>query len=293
MLFFRFVAVLFLMCRFGEAQGQAASGTTWAMVEKNGSGNVTVLYLEEAGFAYTDAEGQLTGVEIDILRQFFNYVQKSKKVTLNVEFVRHDDFTKLYRTVKSSTGGVFGLANVTITPERKKEIAFSPAYLTNIAVLISNSAAPSLTNMADLSTTFRGFTGIVYKGTQHENRMRQLRTRWYNELTLADVNSDTELIERVSKEKNAFGYSDVGIYWLALQAGKPIKRHAIADESNEEFGFILPLNSDWEPMLKEFFTLGAGGYRGNPAYGRLLRKHLGDEVTKMMEMTVKKAQSNK
>lgn len=279
--------LLFAIC---DLSAQAITGTSWSETQKTGSGMIRILYLEEAGFAYKDAEGQLTGVEIEIFKQFLNFVQKTKKVTINAEFVGYSDFAALYNATKTGRGGVFGLANITITAERSKELKFSPPYLTNIAVLVTHASIADVKSLGEAKELLSGFNGFSYKGTMHEERMKNLKRNFIPDLKLVDVNSDSEMIEKMLSDKKSVAYTDVSIYWLASQEGKPVKRHAVGDDAGEEFGFAMPLSSDWDSAMKEFFQFGAGGYRANPAYSRILRKHLGDEVTKMMELNIKKNQ---
>ena len=271
-------------------QAQSFKADTWADVQKNKEGSITILYIQEDAFAYTDESGKLVGITIEILEQFKNFVENTKKVRLNLNFVAADDFVKFYNDVKNAQGGVFGLGNVTITEERKKEIAFSPPYMTNIAMLVTHSSVPDLNDMSNFSTVFDGFTAMLYRGTTHEGRMLDLKQQYYPKLKTIEVDSDVAVIERISTDPKAIAYTDLSVYWLATQQGKTIKRHEVADDVSENFGIIMPKGTDWMPLIEDFFNLGSG-YRANPAYRKILMNHLGGEVTKMLEIAYKKSQS--
>lgn len=93
-----------------------------------------------------------------------------------------------------------------------------------------------------------------------------------------------EVVKKVAENPSYFAYMDLSVYWPAFDKQKlPIKRQAVGDLSSETFGFIMPLSSDWDEPLEEFFKLGRG-YRSNPAYQSILMKHLGVEVTKMLQL---------
>lgn len=284
-----FLITLFLstICLFGNPNFVWAQlqGDSWEKIKNMGSGTIIVSYIEESGFAYQNSQGQLTGVTIDIFNQFVNYIQNTRDVTIKVDYRKADDFVAFYEDVKQAKTGVFGLGNVTITESRKEEIGFSQPYLTNIAVLITHSSVPTLSNLEELSTQFKGFTGIVYQGTTHETRLRDLKRRYLPSLKLSIVQSDQEVLSKISSDETSFAYTDLSVFWIATKDNMPIKRHPVADEASENFGIIFPKGSDWKPLLDEFFNLGSG-YRSNPAYRRILVKHLGAEVTQMLEMAI-------
>ncbi|TNE68627.1 transporter substrate-binding domain-containing protein [bacterium] len=274
---------VFTSAFFSDLNAQSYKGVTWETAQQTKSGTVTIVYYPEEAFAYKDRQGRPTGVELDILSQFVSWVRNAKGVDLEVEWVAQSDFEKLYNDVKSSSGGVIGAGNITITDARKKELQFSPAYLNNIAVLYSNSASPDLKTLDQIGTTFKGMSAVVHKGTTHVETLNELKQKYFPSFSIKQVNSDEEAINQVIADPKLFSYTDLSNYWLAQKENKPIKRHPVGDKTTEQFGFILPLNSDWEPLLKEFFNLGSG-YRSNVTYKRILMRHLGSEVTKMLEM---------
>jgi putative glutamine transport system substrate-binding protein len=48
----------------------------------------------------------------------------------------------------------------------------------------------------------------------------------------------------------------------------------------------MPLNSDWSPVLDEFFKAN-GGYRNTNEYKSILRKHLGETGMKLLQSAAK------
>lgn len=279
-----FLSCLMLMLLSGMLSAQTIQGDTWASIQEAGSGEVTVLYFEEDAFAYIDDNGTLTGVSVEIIRQFVNYINNTRNVNIRINFVEENNFSKLYRDVRDGQGGVFGIANVTITEARRQELAFSPPYLTNIAVLITHTDIPQLSSFSALSTEFGGNIGVLYTGTTHEERLLTLRQNFYPQMRTVTAVSDREVIDLIAQNPGYFGYVDLYNYWLAQRQGLPIHRHVVGDQASENFGIIMPLNSDWIPLINEFFNLGSGGYRANPAYRNILVRHLGTEVTRMLEI---------
>lgn len=283
----RYVILFALIFSSLALRAQKYTGDSWEYVKEIKSGDITVLYIEEPGFAYKDKNGELTGVTVEIMQQFVNYLQNAQKINLNVNFVRSDDFVKFYQDVMDSEGGVFGLGNVTITEERKSELKFSPPYITNIAVLITHSAVPDLAALNQIGSQFQGFQAVVYKGTTHETRILDVRRRYAPSAGIIEVTDDEAVISTIVSNPKTWAYTDLTTYWLATQDNEPVKRHSVGDQATENFGIIMPLNSDWNLPMDSFFNLGSG-YRSNPAYRRVLVKHLGPEVTKMLEIALQK-----
>jgi ABC-type amino acid transport substrate-binding protein len=287
------LALLFFISSINTVKSQQLSGTDWANAVSSKSANLTVVYYPEQAFAFKDARGNYTGVELDILNQFFVWLKNAKGINVNVTYKEQGDFDKLLSSVKNSNGGVFGAGNVTITDERKKDFKYSPAYLNNIAVLMTHSSAPELKTLEAISALYKSYSAVVHKGTTHVITLNNLKDKYYPNLKIGMVNSDDEAIKSVIENSKLFTYTDLANYWMAQKDNQPVKRQAIGDKTTEQFGFIMPKNSGWDQAFNEFFNLGAG-YRSNIMYKKILMRHLGNEVTQMLEMALaQQNQSNK
>lgn len=109
------------------------------------------------------------GICVDIISDFVKWVNEHKGVKLESKFVGDGaSFRTMYDKTKVSFGGVFGLGNITITEERKKEVKFSPPFITNFAILVSQNSIPTLSKFEELPTAFRKLTGYTAKGTLNE-----------------------------------------------------------------------------------------------------------------------------
>ncbi|WP_246205903.1 substrate-binding periplasmic protein [Fulvivirga aurantia] len=264
-----------------SAQAQY-SGDSWASAKSKGSGTISMAYVETPGFVYKE-NGKLTGICVDIMNDFVEYVNKSKGVNLSAKFVGDgSSFRGMYNNVKGSNGGVFGLGNVTITEARKSEIKFSPAFITNFAILITPPSVPTLKNMSNISNTFAGLTAYTAKGTLNERRLLDLKSNYYPAMKVSYVSSSPETLEKILVDKKSFSYLDLAFYLDAVQKGKPVKRHPVGDQASEQFGFIMPLNSDWQPVMEEFFAAN-GGYTNSVEYKKILSKHLGNTGVKLLQ----------
>lgn len=274
---------LFFLISTVNLFAQGYTGDSWAQVKANGKGTISMAYVETPSFVYKDANGKLTGICVDIMADFVQWTSDNKKVTLTSKYVGDgSSFRGMYDKTKTSIGGVFGLGNITITDERKKEVKFSPPFITNFAILVTQNSIPTLTKFEDLPSTFGKLTGYTAKGTLNEKRILELKQKYFPAMKIAYTATSQETLEKVMEDPNGFAYLDLGFYLEAVTLKKSIKRHPVADKAAEQFGFVLPLNSDWYPVLEEFFNSG-GGYLNSAQYRKILVEHLGETGVKLLQ----------
>lgn len=267
----------------GNLFAQGYTGDSWSQVKANAKGTVSFAYVETPSFAYQDANGKLTGICVDIMTDFVKWTTENKGVKLESKFVGEGkNFKAMYDKTKASIGGVFGLGNITITEERKKEVKFSPPFITNFAILVTQNSVPTLTKFEDMPTAFAKLTAYTAKGTLNEKRILELKQKYFPAMKIAYTSTSQETLEKVFADPNGFAYLDLAFYLEAVQLKKSVKRHPIADKAAEQFGFVMPLNSDWYPVMDEFFKAN-GGYVNSPQYRSILLKHLGETGVKLLQ----------
>jgi len=277
------VAALFSI----QTWAQNYVGDSWAQIKQAGQGTISLAYVETPSFVYKDNSGTLTGICIDIMHDFIKWANDNKKVKLQSKFVGDgSSFRGMYDKVKVSTGGVFGLGNITITEERKKEVKFSPPFITNFAILITQGNIPTLAKMEDLPSVFGSLTAYTAKGTLNEKRILELKKKYFPDMKVVTTTTSQETLEKVFKDPNGFAYLDLAFYLEAAQLRKYVKRHPVGDQSAEQFGFVMPMNSDWGPLLDEFFKAN-GGYTSTSRYREILTKHLGETGVKLLQSAKK------
>ena len=276
-------AIVFFCLSIGfSSYSQNYSGDTFAKAKASGQGIISLAYVETPSFVYKE-NGTLTGICVDIMSDFVKWANDTKKIKLTSNYVGDGtNFRGMYDKVKVSSSGVFGLGNITITDERKREVKFSPSYITNFAILITQSSIPTLEKMEDLKNTFGKLTAYTAKGTLNEKRINDLKKKYFPEMKIVLTGTSQETFEKVISDPNGFAYLDLAFYLEAVSQRKPVKRHPIGDQTSEKFGFIMPMNGDWGPALDEFFASN-GGYLNSPQYKAILRKHLGETGVKLLQ----------
>jgi ABC-type amino acid transport substrate-binding protein len=192
----------------------------------------------------------------------------------------------MYDKTKASSGGVFGIGNVTITEERKREVKFSPPIITNFAILVTQPNVPTLTSLEEIGKVFANMTAYTAKGTLNEKRIMDLKQKYFPFMKVVTNTSSQETLEKVFADPEGFAYLDLAFYIEAVQLKKPVKRHAVGDKAAEQFGIVLPMNSDWSPVMEEFFK-ASGGYTNGTEYKKILIKHLGEAGVKLLNSATK------
>jgi putative glutamine transport system substrate-binding protein len=277
------IVVLALIANTHLIYAQGYSGDTWANVKSAKIGTLSLAYVETPSFVYKDKSGNLTGICVDIMNDFVNWVNDTKGVKVTSRYLGDgSSFRGMYDKTKTATGGVIGLGNVTITNERKKEVKFSPPFITNFAILTTQTSVPTLSKLEDLPKVFANFTAYTAKGTLNEKRIQELKQKYYPAMKIETATTSQEVLEKVFVDPNAVAYLDMAFYIEAVQMRKPIKRHAVGDKAAEQFGFIMPMNSDWSGVLDEFFKAN-GGYTNSKEYKTILIKHLGEAGVKLLQ----------
>ena len=274
--------VIIVLSFFSLSSWAQFTGDTWAKVKSSKSGTISIAWVKTPGLVYIDKSGALTGVCIEIMSDFVNYVNTSYGVKLSAKYVgKGDSFTNMYNNVKQSTGGVIGVSNVTILESRKSEIKFSPPYINNFAILVSPSNVPTLSHINEISTKFDGLIGYAPKGTTNEKRLLDVKGKYFNNMQIKFSGTSAEIMEIIIAEKKGFTFIDLAFYLDAVKHRQPVKRHPVGDQKKEQYGFIMPLDSDWQPVMEEFFAAN-GGYTKSIRYKKILAKHLGDTGVKLL-----------
>ncbi len=241
----------------------------------------TYMYVPSSGFAYHDDDGELTGVTVELLRDFATFVERERGIEVEIDWVEEPEWATFYQMVRESSGAVFGIGNVTITEARRDELQFSPPYLNNVAVLVTHDNVPELSSMDEIGEAFQGLTGLPYPGTLHEERLLAIRDEHLPEMPTREVSSNDELVGLLASGDGYFGYIDVYNYWRARSAGHALRRHEVGDDASEQFGVIFPLDSEWGPDIEAFFHEGEG-YTASERYRSLLEEHLGEELATLL-----------
>lgn len=261
----------------GHWQGDSA-----ATALEQGRATLQFAYVPATGFAGRDGAGRPDGATVALLRDFAHWLAREHGIEVTVQWREQADWSRFYRQVRDGEGGVFGVGNVTITDARKDELDFSPPYMRNVAVLVTHEREPELAAMDAIGQGFAGMSALVFPGTLHEVRLREIADKHFGgALPLHEHGSNDAIVQALVGDGRHFAYLDAYNLHRAVQEGQPLRRHAVGDDASETFGVILPHGSDWTPLLRAFFATD-GGYIRSPRWREHLSAHLGTELASVL-----------
>lgn len=254
--------------------------------------SLTINYYENYPYAYNEG-GALKGIEIDIIAEYVSWLKQKKNINAKVRYVPFSEFGIFYNSIKNAGRSVVGLGSVTYNVDREKEVSFSPPYLENIAVLITDGTVPTIKSKEgnNVATVLNGMTGLVVNKSNHVTYMNQLRKyydqtpREVSDLVINTTEKQSNVIDAIAKDKKIFGYVDIVAYWAYVKAHptKFLKIQKEFTETKEYLGFIMPKKNIHSPYLSEFFESGFG-FTSTKTYHQILEKYLGYEIIGSVEI---------
>lgn len=257
------------------------SGDTYAIAKDNQTAKLQYSYIEIDGFI-SNKNGKVEGLLVDLMKEFESYMKEQNGINIIATYslVPNSNFQRFLDEVKNGNGGLFGLSTTTIREDRKEFLAFSEPYVNNISVLVSHKSVPTLSSMDKISAEFENLSAYTAPGTTYAQRVESVKSGSFPTLKVNPVASDKEIIKSVLSGESSFGFVDIGTYLEYLAAREPIKRHPVGDLEGEQFGIIMPQNSDWAPVLSEFLT---SGFLESPKYRQIVTENLGKGALRMLD----------
>ncbi len=247
---------------------------------------IEIHYFENYPFCYVTDDGRVTGIEAEIMVEFAEWLKVKSGIVPELKFIGHDNFQDMYRAVQGSGNpALMGAGTVSIADFRRSEIAFSAPYLRNKALVISNGKTPTLITVDEASKHFAGKTALVIEGSVHEQYIRKLKDRLIPDLSIEYARSPEEIVRKVSSDKTYFGMVDLVSYWNALpqQSEGYVKIQRAFNTEDDFFAFIFPASGSLRSLLNEFLEAGFG-FTSTRTYGRILSRHLGEEIVRFVEI---------
>ncbi|WKV11097.1 transporter substrate-binding domain-containing protein [Marivirga harenae] len=273
------IQLLFLLAiAYSGAQAQI-SGKSWNEVKTAGQGELTCVYYQTPGLVFEE-NGKMQGVCIDIMNEFKAFVSDKYKVNVTFNFEKKVPvFTNFINTVRNGKN-VMGVCNTSITSERKQYLSFSPAYMNNPSVLLSNQDAETLRDFSNMAETFEGYKAIIIKGSTHEKYLKKIADQYYPNLNIEYANSGTEVNTKLRSNDKYFTLIDFTEYFDAVRKKMNVTRHPVAlDELEDQLGFIFPKGSDWTKVWEEFLT---PTFKESVTYKKIVADNLGTSFVNLI-----------
>jgi ABC-type amino acid transport substrate-binding protein len=271
------IALINAISYFSYSQGNLG-GDSWSKTKVNGKGKLVCLWNEAYGIVYKKEEA-IKGVSVDILNDFTAYVNAKYKVTISIEFIEEKSFSRFLEKIEK-TPDILGVSSVSITEERKKKLLFTPHFLTNPNVLITNRSAQPLTKLEDLATVYGSYKVKVVEGSIHDLYAKKLKDKYYPSLVIEYAPSSRIIFDEMSKNNAMFTIIDFGEYLGAYRSKKDLVRQNVELGFVDKMGFIMNKKSDWGSVWNEFLT---DEYRKSSNYRKSIQENLGSSYLAVMQ----------
>lgn len=254
-----------------------------ASIGRSNNDTLFVYYLENYPYSYTENK-QIKGIEIEILNEFINWV-KNDGMFFTVIYKSFDEFDKFYSAVKTAGPKVVGLGSVTINEERLKDVSFSPPYIKNVSILISNGNTKTLKDKKEITKEFKDEIAVTIKNSVYEKYLLNIKKQYMPALKIEYAENEFDAIEKVANTNYYFAYCDILSYWTYLQkhSNQFLKIQKVFTVDKDNLGLITQKNFKYKAMLSEFFETGFG-FIATKRYTEILEKYLSFEVIESVKV---------
>ena len=236
---------------------QIPNSVTWSQVKQDGKGTIRIYWHESKPFIFKAPDGQMSGIEPEIINGFKTYLKTYKNIDLSIEWIATEDFgSTLSMISKNGVPGSFASSAFSITPERLELVDFSPPYMADICVLITSNDIPIVKNTEEFNHVFSNLTAVTIAGTTYEQDLLQLKNNVQVGFKVKYIPSSENILRTIESMDHAFGLIDLPVYMMIFNSnpGVNVKRQNLFSTSREGYAFIFPKNTDWGEPLNEYFA---------------------------------------
>jgi ABC-type amino acid transport substrate-binding protein len=257
---------------------QDIKGDSWSKVKADGAGTVAILYNQTPGLILKQPDGSVKGVCVDILLDFQKFIQEKYNKKVSIVYAEEADFPKFLSRVQLADN-LLGVTNTNITDERKKIMKFTPLFMNNQVFLLTHQSVPTLKNMSEIATSFKGFKAQVITGSTHAAEMEKIKKEHFPELQIEHITSGDAIIKNLSTNKQLFSVIDFTEFIGVVKNRIAVKKHDVSIGTPEPLGFIMSKKSDWDVLWSEFLT---ADYRKSVRYKEIIANNLGQSFMKLV-----------
>jgi signal transduction histidine kinase len=245
--------LLFLLLTGAFSQGIAQS---WETVNRKHAGKITIYWYESRPFVYQTPQG-MAGIEFEVLQNFKTYLRQKYKADVTLEWKKSESFGALCDIIRSrKNANVLGASAFSITDERRQTMSFSPAYMSDITVMLTSANIPIADSPEAFYKSLPSLKAITIEETTYETELFRLRNTSGIDFPITYIHSSENILRTLARTDSAFGFIDLPVYMLLFNEDPSLKvnRQNILTIKREGYGIAYPQNSDWGEPLTEYFN---------------------------------------
>lgn len=257
-----------------------AQTESWKEARINKEATLNLHWFVSKPFIYQNNNGELTGLEFEILTEFQKYLKNNYEIDLELNWKESKSFSKILTDIeKSRNPNCFGVSAFSITEERKQKIGFTESYLSDVTVLVSSGGTPIVRTLDEINNLMQEMTAVTIKGTTYENFLLNLRQQLNLDFEIRYIRSDQNILDAISKSDDLFGFIDLPIYLMLIKKGGNLTRQNFFTVKGNGYAFIMAKNSDWKEIFDSFLEDPITKARITD----ITSKYLGSELSNFME----------
>ncbi len=255
-------------------------GDSFATAKETKSARLIYVYADVEGFATRGSDRKVAGLYVEMMDAFEAFLMDEYAISARGIYhnVGGSALQPFLNAIRDGSGGIFGVNTVSINEERKKYVKFSQGVLNNISILITHKNVATLTNIDKIASEFKGLKAYTVPGSTYHNRLLELKKERFPGLTIRQVPSDYQIVENVSNDDQSFAFIDISYYLEYLRAKKPLKRHPEGDLSGDQYGVVMPMDSDWGVVFSQFLD----DYLRSTEHKKSVTRNLGSGALRML-----------
>lgn len=281
-LFLYFLVLISLQASLNVQSQPKPIPNSWEQVQKSGKGDIIVYWYESRPFIYQNEEGQMEGIEVEIIQDFADYILDEYNYTLTIHWQSGGSFGQTYGQIKNqSTSGIFGISAFSITADRMKEVDFAPPFMSDISVLISHRDIPIVNSAREFDQIFSKLKAITIEETTYELDLKEIKEERALDFEIRYIPSEENILRKVDATDSSFGFIDLPIYLMEFHrnAALNVKRQNLYPKKREGYAFIYPKGSDWNQPMRAYFR----SIRFKSKVEGITGKYLDNEVYQFIE----------
>jgi len=248
---------------------------TWKEAQEEGKASLEVQWMTSIPFIYQEANGDIKGLEYEILEGFAQYIKTTYDIDITVNWNNTEDFAGILRLARENDRQNFiGVSAFSITQKREEYAKFTQPYLPDVSVLVSSKGSKIVHSLEEVYSMMESMTAVTIAGTSYENLLLRLKSQLNIDFEIIYITSDKNILDYIGMANDRFGFIDLPIYLMLVQNGGELVRQNFFTVTGKGYGFLFTKNSDWVTPLDEYLAYA----EESGIIADLTKKYMGEEV---------------
>lgn len=221
--------------------------------------------------------------EEDLILSFASYLEKAYDIKLEIEWINVGDFDRIFEEVEDGSHGEFGVSTISITDDRAERVNFTPPYLADIQVLVTNKNFSLANTSIQLENLLDEKSAHSIPNTTLEKGLIELKSKLNINFDVSYVSNTGELIDAIASDPQGFGYVDLINFLVSFKKLAQLKRQLFYPIKLQGIGMIYSKENDWQPVIEEYFN----SLQYNADASAFTEKYFGPEIGRVLNQITK------